>query len=100
MTLTLEIPDPLVEELARQADKDISRQFIEAWAAEAYRTGRASTGKLARLLGMERLALTHLLGEAGVYPGPSPEDVEEDGAALDRLLGGGRMIVVADTTPM
>ena len=53
MMLTLEIPDPLGEELRRQTGQDISRQFIEAWAAEAYRMGRASTGKLARLLGME-----------------------------------------------
>ena len=87
MTLTLEIPDPLAEELRRQTDKDISHQFIEAWAAEAYRLGRASTGKLARLLGMERVALTRMLGEAGVYPGTSGKDVEQDAAALDRLLG-------------
>jgi predicted HTH domain antitoxin len=87
MTLTLEIPDPLAEELSRQTDKDISHQFIEAWAAEAYRLGRASTGKLARLLGMERVALTRMLGETGVYPGTNSEDVEQDAAALDRLLG-------------
>ena len=87
MTLTFEIPDPLAEELRRETDKDISRQFIEAWAAEAYRTGRASTGKLARLLGMERLALTRILGDAGVYPGTNSEDAENDAAALDRLLG-------------
>jgi predicted HTH domain antitoxin len=87
MTLTLEIPDPLAEELRRQTDKDISHQFIEAWAAEAYRLGRASTGKLARLLGMERVALTRMLGEAGVYPGTSGEDVEQDATAFDRLLG-------------
>ena len=87
MTLTLEIPDPLAEELRHQTGKDISRQFIEAWAAEAYRTGRASTGKLARLLGMERLALTQMLGEAGVYPGTGSEDAAQDAAALDRLLG-------------
>ena len=87
MTLTLEIPDPLADELRSQTDKDISRQFIEAWAAEAYRTGRASTGKLARLLGMERVALTRMLGEAGVYPGTTSEDAEQDAATLDRLLG-------------
>ena len=87
MTLTLEIPDSLAEELRRQTDKDISRQFIEAWAAEAYRLGRASTGKLARLLGMERVALTRMLGAAGVYPGTTSEDLEQDVAALDRLLG-------------
>ena len=87
MMLTLEIPDPLGEELRRQTGEDISRQFIEAWAAEAYRTGRASTGKLARLLGMERVALTRMLGEAGVYPGTSSEDAVHDAATLDRLLG-------------
>ena len=87
MTLTLEIPDPLAEELRRHTDKDISRQFVEAWAAEAYRMGRASTAKLARLLGMERVALTRMLGEAGVYPGTNSEDVEQDGVTLDRLLG-------------
>jgi hypothetical protein len=87
MTLTLEIPDSLAEELRGQTAKDISRQFIEAWAAEAYRTGRASTGKLARLLGMERIALVRMLGEAGVYPGSNREDLEADRATLDRLLG-------------
>ena len=90
MTLTLEIPDPLAEELSRLPRNDVSRQFIEAWAAEAYRLGRFSTARLAGLLGMERLALTRMLGEAGVYPGTTGEEVVADSAALDRLLGPAR----------
>src|SRR5438132_930525 len=85
MTLTLEVPDPLAEELRQLSGKEVSRQFIEAWAADAYRTGRLSSGRLARLLGMERLALTHMLGEAGVYPGTASEEAEQDAEGLDRL---------------
>jgi predicted HTH domain antitoxin len=87
MTLTLEIPDPLGTELHQFSEKEISRQFIEAWAAEAYRTGRLSSGKLARLLDMDRLAVTRMLGNAGVYPGTTSEEAEQDAAALSRLLG-------------
>lgn len=90
MTFTLEIPDPLAEELIRLPRTDISRQFVEAWAAEAYRRGRFSTGRLAGLLGMDRLALTRMLGEAGVYPGTSGEEVAADAGALDRVLGPAR----------
>ena len=87
MTLTLEIPDPLAEELRQLSEKEVSRQFIGAWAAEAYRTGRLSTGRLARLLDMDRLAMTRMLGDAGVYPGTTGEEVEQDAEALGRLLG-------------
>lgn len=87
MTLTLEIPDTLAEELSRLPRSDVSRQFVEAWAAEAYRLGRFSSGKLAGLLGMDRLALTRMLGEAGVYPGTTGEEAAADAGALERLLG-------------
>lgn len=90
MTLTLEVPDTLVEELSRLPRGEVSRQFIEAWAAEAYRLGRFSTAKLAGLLGMDRLALTRMLGEAGVYPGTTEEEVAADADALERVLGPAR----------
>jgi hypothetical protein len=87
MMVTLEIPDRLAEQLSRLPRETVSKQFVAAWAADAYRTGRFSSGKLAGLLGMERLALTQMLGAAGVYPGTSGDEVDADTAALDKLLG-------------
>jgi hypothetical protein len=87
MTLKLEIPDPLAAELHQFSEEEISKQFLEAWAAEAYRTGRFSTGRLARLLSIDRLAVTRMLGVAGVYPGPTGEETGQDADALSRILG-------------
>ena len=47
MELTLTIPDDLA---ARLGAKDLSRQALEALAAEAYRAGRLSEAELRRLL--------------------------------------------------
>jgi hypothetical protein len=87
MTVTLEIPDRLAEQLSHLPRETVSQQFVAAWAADAYRAGRFSSGKLAGLLGMERLAVMRMLSAAGVYPGTTGDEVDADTAALDKLLG-------------
>jgi len=49
--LTIEIPDTIAEQIERTSGS-ISRELLEAFAIEGYRTEKLSRGQVAELLGL------------------------------------------------
>ena len=87
MTVTLEIPDSVSEELIGKFP-DPARAALEALAAKAYATGCMGLEGVRRLLTLEsRWDAEALLKQQGVWPGVSVEDVEHDLECAARVLG-------------
>lgn len=85
MTVTIEIPDQLVEALA-PGGGDLSRAVIEAMVLEGYRADRLSEYEVQQLLGFEsRLDVHGFLKEHGVYLNYGMEDLEHDIREADRM---------------
>ena len=51
MQVTVELPDEIAQHLGEPAD--MSREFLEAFAAESYRTRKLSRHQLSQLLGLD-----------------------------------------------
>jgi len=88
MAITLELP-PEVEETFRQAlGPNVERAALEALIVEGYRTAKLSTGDIADILGFEtRLEAEQWLASRGMHLNYSLEDLEDDRATLERVLG-------------
>ena len=85
MTITLEIPDDLAEELIPPG-QDLARAVLEAVALEGYRSGKFTQAQVRRLLGYEtRMEVDGFLKEHGVYLEYTMDELEEDSASGDRL---------------
>ena len=85
MTLTLNIPNDLSEDLNAKFD-DLGRTAMEALAAEAYEQDVLSLEQVRRLLGLEsRWDAQAVLSHHKVWPGTTVEDVESDFATLENI---------------
>ena len=83
MEITLTLPD----ELNTASFGDPSRIALEALAVEGYRSGVLSSFQVRQMLGHEsRWETEDFLGEHGVWPGTTVEDVRSDSRTLSRLL--------------
>ncbi|MCI0424051.1 MAG: UPF0175 family protein [Acidobacteria bacterium] len=51
MEVTIEIPNAIAEQMARDGES-ISRELLEAFAIEGYRTERLSRGQVSEILGL------------------------------------------------
>jgi hypothetical protein len=84
MHVTVEIPDDLATRLA--AGRDLSRETLEALAAEAYRLDRITKPELQRLLGIETsYELDGFLKVHDIWIEYTLEDAEREQRSLDRL---------------
>ena len=82
-SVTLHLPDELLEALAAPPGVDISREALEALAAEAYREQRISLSQLRGLLGYEtRMEVDAFLKARGVELEYTSEDLERDRRTL------------------
>jgi hypothetical protein len=80
MTVTVEIPDKLIEAFA-PGGGDVSRAVLEAMALEGYRTDRLSEYEVQQLLGFEsRMDVHGFLKQHGVYLNYTIEDLQQDTA--------------------
>ncbi len=88
MNITLNIP-PAAEATLRDAwGQDISAAALEALLIEGYRTGKLSTGDIAEALGFEtRYQAEQWLAARRVALSYTLDDLDQDRAALDRILG-------------
>lgn len=79
---------PAAERLLRRAfGNDLDRVALEALAIEAYRSAKLSAGEVARLLGLETSIQAHeWLARRGIAINYGPDDLDEDRAALAKLL--------------
>ena len=83
--ITVELPDDIVAQL-RQSGVDVSRDMLEAFALEGYRSERLSPDEVMRLLGFDsRMELDAFLKEHEMYD-YTLEDLEQDRATAARLL--------------
>jgi predicted HTH domain antitoxin len=77
MQVTIEIPDDLAEEL-KQNGENISREMLEAFAVEGYRTEKLSRGQVSELLGLNFWETEEFLKQHGAYLHYDVADLERD----------------------
>jgi len=78
MTITVEIPERLAEQLVH-AGQDPARAALEAIAIEGYRSDRLSETDIRELLGFEtRMEVHGFLKEHGAFLHYTDEDLEHD----------------------
>ncbi|WP_407702757.1 UPF0175 family protein [Thiorhodovibrio litoralis] len=86
MTLTLNIPDPLLRRLETQC-ADVPRRVLEGFAAEAYRSGSLSRAEVGQLLEHESLWETEaFIASHDVWPSPSVGEAARDIETLSTSL--------------
>jgi hypothetical protein len=85
MELTVQIPDDIASRL-RAGGHDLSREALEALAAEAYKRKRISKAELQRLLGIETsFQLDEFLKAHDVWIEYTPEEAARELRGLERL---------------
>ncbi len=78
MKLILEIPDHLAKSLGGSPG-EMSRDVLEGYALQGYRSGKLSTYQVRQLLGHEsRFDTEDFLAGHGVHPMLEPEEVLHD----------------------
>ena len=87
MNISISLPDPIANQIARQWG-DLPRRTLEALVADACREKVISGPQAQQILGLpSRLELDAFLKKAGVYRDYSEEDLDVDIQNLDELLG-------------
>jgi hypothetical protein len=77
MSITVEIPDELAKQFPTK--EAASRELLEAYAAEAYRTRRMSHAQVGRLLGLDRWGTEALLTKRNALREFTIADYEMEG---------------------
>jgi hypothetical protein len=89
MTITVEIPEELVSQLA-PAGQDPARAALEALALEGYRSDRLIEADIRSLLGLDTVMEVHgFLKEHGAFLPYTVEDLEHDREAACQVTGRG-----------
>jgi len=87
MELVVQIPDAVVGTLPSQ-NGDLSRDLLESYALEGYRSGRLTANQVQELLGFETgMDVDAFLKAHGVPLEMTLEDLEEGRKSLEALLG-------------
>lgn len=84
MTLTIQLPDEFASQLGN-ADRDLHRAALEAFAVEEYRARRLTHAQLGHLLGLSRWDVDTLLKEHQVWLDYTLEDFRREGEVLRKL---------------
>lgn len=85
MNVAVELPDDIARQL-ETAWHDIPRRALEAIAVEGYRSGALSHGQVQRLLNLSWWETEAFLKERQAYLHYDETDLEQDRAALNRVL--------------
>ena len=85
MNVAVELPDDIAQQL-ETAWQDMPRRVLEAVAVEAYRSGALSRGQVQWLLHLSWWETEAFLKERQAYLHYDEADLEQDRAALDRVL--------------
>lgn len=87
-TIALHISEDSAKLLTDAFGPDVSRAALEALAIEGYRAGKFGTATVGRLVAIEhRFEVEKWLGSRDVYMNYTAQDLADDVATLDRLLG-------------
>ncbi len=84
MEVIVSIPDELAESLAERPD--LSRQMLEAFAIESYRSERLSLGQVAELLGLSIDEANAFLKQNRVPLNYDADDMKQDEQAVEMFL--------------
>lgn len=78
MQVTIQIPDAIATQIQRHGH-DLSRKFLEALAADAYRSGILTRGQIQELLGFASLyEVDGFLKQVGAYLHYNEADLQQD----------------------
>ena len=87
MNVTVHIPDKAAADLPK-TQEDLSRDLLEAYAIERYRSGELTAHQVKELLSFDTdLEVDGFLKTHGIHSEFTVEDLEREQAALDLLLG-------------
>jgi predicted HTH domain antitoxin len=90
MTVSFQLPSDL-ERVLRNEVKDIDQAAKEALLVDLYRGRKISHVELAQALGLDRFETEAVLKRHNVTEDlPTVQEMEEDGRALERVLGPAR----------
>lgn len=85
MNVAIELPDDIAKQL-ETAWQDMPRRVLEAVAVEGYRSGALTRGHVQQLLNLSWWETEAFLKERQAYLHYDEGDLEQDRAALDRVL--------------
>lgn len=85
MQVTIEIPDAIVAYLKLNGGS-ISREMLEAFAVESYRTEKLSRGQVSELLGLNFWETEEFLRKRGAFLHYDLNDLEQDRETLRMAL--------------
>ncbi len=85
MQVTIEIPDAVVAQLKLNG-RSLSRELLEAFAVEGYRTEKLSRGQVSELLGLNYWETEEFLREHGAFLHCDLSDLEQDRKTLRTAL--------------
>jgi predicted HTH domain antitoxin len=85
MSIAFQLPEH-VESVLRNELGDLEQLAKEAFAIEAYRSGKLSLGQLAELLGLSQYEADGLLKQRGVLFDVDEEELARQRETLRRLL--------------
>jgi predicted HTH domain antitoxin len=77
MQVTIEIPDDVAAQLKQQSGS-ISREMLEAFAVEGYRTEKLSRGQVSELLGPNFSETEEFLKQRAAYLHNDLHDMQDD----------------------
>ena len=83
MQITIQLPDEVARLLGTSAE--LPRKFLEAYAAEAYRTEKISRHQVGRMLGLDRWQTEEFLARHEAQRPYSLADWEVDRKSLEGL---------------
>jgi predicted HTH domain antitoxin len=85
MQITVEIPDDMAEQL-KQNTGSISREMLEAFAVEGYRTEKLSRGQVSELLGLNFWETEDFLKQRGACLHYDLIDLDQDRHTTQKLV--------------
>jgi predicted HTH domain antitoxin len=87
VSVNIEIPDDIANQLRPGLGKDLATAFKEALAVEAYRSEKLSIGQIAEMLGISIHEAEGLMKQRNVPASYSAEEFDSDRETLNRVLG-------------
>lgn len=86
MSVTIQLPKQIEQQLEREWGSEVPRRILEAIAVEGYRQEVLSRRQVGELLGLNFWETEAFLKERGAYLHYSKEDLEKDRASNERVF--------------
>jgi len=87
MTITVQVPDRLANELRLEGDEESSRRFLEAFVLQRFAEGALTSAQVGEALGLSFHQVERFLHDHHAPPNVTAEEHRADLANLERILG-------------